>query len=101
MLRKHWIVTCLALVFSVFAASDSSAAKRHLHSAVSAKVEQLIRLIDKDKNGRVSKAEFLQFMAQEFDRIDTDRSGGLTHKEISRPVIVSHAQARYPGGVRR
>jgi Ca2+-binding EF-hand superfamily protein len=41
--------------------------------------------VDKDKNGTVSKDEFMQFMSAEFDRLDVDKSGTLEHKEL-RPV---------------
>ncbi len=47
--RKHRILACLALAFVFFAASDVLAAKRQSQSAASAKVEQLVRLMDKDK----------------------------------------------------
>jgi hypothetical protein len=58
--------------------------------------QQLLRLMDLDQNGRVSKQEFMQFMEAEFDRLDVDRSGELTVKELSK------ARFRYspphPGG---
>jgi hypothetical protein len=44
----------------------------------------LMHLMDKDHNGQVSKAEFMQFMEQEFDRLDRDRSGQLNSEEFSR-----------------
>ena len=47
----------------------------------------LMHLMDRDHNGQVSKAEFLQFMEQEFDRVDRDRSGQLTQEELSRSGI--------------
>ena len=46
--------------------------------------QQLLRLMDVDQNGRVSKQEFMQFMEAEFDRLDVDRSGELTVKELSK-----------------
>jgi len=45
-------------------------------------VKTLIQMMDKDKNGAVSKEEFLQFMGQEFDRLDTNKSGALEPKEM-------------------
>jgi Ca2+-binding EF-hand superfamily protein len=44
----------------------------------------LMRLMDKDTNGQVSRAEFMQFMEAEFDRLDRDRSGQLSSEEFSR-----------------
>jgi Ca2+-binding EF-hand superfamily protein len=47
------------------------------------KVEQLLLLMDADKNGKISKDEWMAFMAAEFDRLDTDHSGELDVKEIA------------------
>jgi hypothetical protein len=88
MSKRQVFVTCLGLAFAIFAGPDAMAAGRHVHSAAYTKVEQLIRLMDKDKNGQVSKAEFMQFMGEEFDRIDVDRSGSLTRGELSQSVII-------------
>jgi Ca2+-binding EF-hand superfamily protein len=48
-------------------------------------VGTLVGMMDKDKNGNVSKEEFLQFMGREFDRLDVDKSGTLEQKEM-RPL---------------
>ena len=50
-------------------------------------MQNLIRLMDQDKNGVVSKEEFMQFMAAEFDRLDVDKSGGLYGEELSHSSI--------------
>jgi hypothetical protein len=53
--------------------------------------KQLILLLDEDKNGRVSKKEFMNFMAAEFDRLDTDKSGELDVQELKNSQLrVSH-----------
>lgn len=46
-------------------------------------VEQLLLLMDTDKNGKISKKEFMDFMSAEFDRLDKDKSGELDPKELS------------------
>jgi hypothetical protein len=58
---------------------------------------QLLRLMDVDQNGRVSKQEFMQFMEAEFDRLDVDRSGELTVKEL----LHFRYSPSHPGGTRR
>jgi hypothetical protein len=45
--------------------------------------KQLLLLMDTDKNGKVSKQEFMSFMAAEFDRLDTNHDGELDVKELT------------------
>ena len=47
-------------------------------------VKDLVLLMDTDKNGKISKAEFMKFMEDEFDRLDTDKSGELDVNELKR-----------------
>jgi len=48
---------------------------------------RLLQIMDKDKNGKVSKEEFLNFMSAEFDRLDRDKNGELDVQELTwRPV---------------
>jgi EF hand len=48
-----------------------------------AQVEDLLLLMDADKNGKISKAEWMNFMSAEFDRLDTDHNGELDVNEIA------------------
>jgi hypothetical protein len=50
-------------------------------------VKQLLLLMDTNQNGKISKEEFVNFMAAEFDRLDTDRSGELDPKELTQSRI--------------
>ena len=43
---------------------------------------QLLNLMDTDKSGKVSKEEFMRFMAAEFDLADTNKNGELDPKEL-------------------
>jgi len=86
--------TKIALVSALaVAAASGNAWSASRSAAENAHVKALIRLMDADKNGAVSKEEFMQFMSAEFDRLDTDKSGGLTHEELSHSYI-------YGGGSR-
>lgn len=49
--------------------------------------KQMLLLMDADKNGKISKEEWLKFMAAEFDRLDTDKSGELDVKELEKTTI--------------
>jgi hypothetical protein len=48
-----------------------------------AQVEDLLLLMDTDKNGKISKKEWMDFMSAEFDRLDTDHNGELDVREIA------------------
>jgi len=47
-------------------------------------VKQLLLLIDTDKNGRISRQEYMQFMQAEFSRLDVDKNGELDPKELTK-----------------
>jgi hypothetical protein len=54
-------------------------------------VKQLLLLIDTDKNGKISKEEWMKFMEAEFDRLDEDKKGQLDAKELEQSKLrVSH-----------
>jgi EF hand domain-containing protein len=58
-------------------------------------VKQLLLLMDADKNGMISKAEYMRFMEAEFDRLDKDKSGELDVKELTQSAFrVSHSGHR-------
>jgi hypothetical protein len=50
-------------------------------------VKQLLTLMDTDKNGKISKQEFMSFMEAEFDRLDVDKSGELDVKELTKSQV--------------
>jgi hypothetical protein len=45
--------------------------------------KQLLMLMDRDQNGKVSKAEFMAFMEAEFQRLDVNKDGELDVKELT------------------
>lgn len=50
-------------------------------------VKELLLLMDTNKNGKISRQEFMNFMAKEFDRLDKDKSGELDPQELSHSQI--------------
>ena len=46
--------------------------------------KQLLLLMDTNKNGKVSKEEFMHFMEAEFDRLAKNKSGDLDVNELKR-----------------
>lgn len=54
-------------------------------------VKQLLLLMDTDKNGKISKQEYMSYMEAEFERLDKDKNGELDAKELTRSSLrVSH-----------
>ncbi len=54
-------------------------------------VRQLLLLIGTDKNGKISKQEWMKFMEAEFDRLDVEKNGELDVKELAQSKLrVSH-----------
>jgi hypothetical protein len=45
--------------------------------------KQLLLLMDADKNGKVSRAEFMAFMGAEFESLDVNHDGELDVKELT------------------
>ncbi|MBV8522419.1 MAG: hypothetical protein JOY71_09905 [Acetobacteraceae bacterium] len=50
---------------------------------VDEQTKRLLISMDRDQNGKVSKQEFLHYMAVEFDRLDTDHGGDLDPAELT------------------
>jgi len=60
-------------------------------SAVAQKQDKLVLLMDTDNNGKISRQEYMNFMAAEFDRLDKDKSSDLDAKELAHSQLrVSH-----------
>jgi len=51
--------------------------------------KKLLLLMDKDRNGKVSREEFMNFMSSEFDRMDKDHNGELDVHELTEAPIHS------------
>jgi Ca2+-binding EF-hand superfamily protein len=67
--------------------TDAVAQSRRTAAAATRDVQQLIRMMDADRNGVVSKEEFMNYMSQTFDRLDVNRSGTLEPNELRRMTI--------------
>ena len=55
---------------------------------------ELLLLMDTDKNGKISKEEWMMFMEAEFDRLDKDKTGQIDVKELEK----SSLRVRHPRG---
>ena len=50
-------------------------------------VKELLLLLDTDKNGRISKREWMNFMEAEFNKLDKDGNGELDLKELQQSKL--------------
>jgi Ca2+-binding EF-hand superfamily protein len=82
-------IVLIATSFVVGTISTSAfAANKQTNAAANRDVRELVRMMDKDMNGTVSKDEFMAFMAETFDRLDVKKSGTLGHGEL-RPLTTT------------
>ena len=57
-------------------------------------VKQLLVLMDADKNGKVTRQEFMSFMEAEFERLDRGKTGSLDLKELTQSKTPTRHFAR-------
>ena len=80
-------------VFGTAAAQKASAPKSQDRLAIGEQnVKQLLLLMDMDRNGMVSKAEYMRFMEAEFRRLDKANSGTLNARELNQSSPLSAAR---------
>jgi len=90
---KRWLVllavtASFATVGTTVAALKAAVPKAQDNVAKGeAEVRQLLPLMDQDKQGKVSKEEFMEFMAAEFERLDKKHEGKLDVKELTQPPV--------------
>jgi Ca2+-binding EF-hand superfamily protein len=86
MTRRYLLVALLSATFTLVGAvlaQKANIPKQQDKAALaSPHVQELLLLIDTDKNGKISKQEWMKFMEAEFDRLDKDKSGELSPQEL-------------------
>ena len=81
MVRKLLIIVpFLALMASTSVAQQSATPAQQQGES---DVKELLKLMDKDQNGKVSRAEFMSFMNAEFDLLDVNKDGELDVNELT------------------
>lgn len=76
-LTAGWVTTAALAADAPAAGAGSSKMNTGLTP-----LAQLLQLMDTDKNGKVSKDEFMKFMSAEFDYADTSKDGDLDPAEL-------------------
>jgi Ca2+-binding EF-hand superfamily protein len=110
MLRRLFAMSVLLIAVSVCAAQDPAKSdktktpekeKPKAGPTPDAMVDQILQRMDKNKDGKISKAEAEGPIADNFDRIDTNKDGFLDRKELLEMAKRRLAmQAMQPGGGR-
>jgi hypothetical protein len=67
--------------------------RKDTENLIDTSIRKLLRQMDKDKNGTVSKSEFLQYFSERFDRLDVNRDRRLEADEL-RPRLIPNSKAR-------
>ena len=80
--RKFIALVGMSLVAASISTATFAAVGKRANAEIRSDVVQLLRAMDRDMNGTVSKDEFLQFMGEMFDRYDVNRSSQLERTEL-------------------
>jgi EF hand len=81
MVRKLLVIPSFLVLMATAAAAQTRAPAQ---GSTDQEVKKLLLLMDKDRNGKVSRDEFMAFMKSEFDRLDVNRDGELDVNELTR-----------------
>ena len=83
--RSTIFLVGVSLAVGVISTSTIAQSKNTKATATrDAYARQLLRAMDKDKDGTVSKPEFLDFMSQTYNRLDAKKNGQLNEEELRR-----------------
>jgi hypothetical protein len=94
-----WVIVVVAVIIATWAITgtmvgQTTASVPKVQDKLAlgrAEVTQLLLLMDTDRNGKISKQEYMKFMEDEFDRLDRDKSGELDVAELAHSDFrVSH-----------
>lgn len=91
MTRRYLLIalisTSFALAGTAFAQKASTPKQPDKSAIANEHVKELILVMDTDKNGKISKQEWMTFMEAEFDRLDKNKNGELDPQEIAQSRI--------------
>jgi hypothetical protein len=80
---NRYAIALVGMTLVCGAVSDAMAQRTARTAGAATKdVQELIRMMDVDKNGVVSKDEFMNYMSQTFDRLDVNQNRSLEPAEL-------------------
>jgi len=90
--RRNLLITLMgaggALAGSAIAQNTASK-QPDKFAEVNGRVRELMLLMDTDKNGKISKQEWMSFMEAEFNQLDKDGKGEVDLKQLSQSRLVA------------
>jgi len=91
LLAPMLLMVCLCgggfLQETVFAQKASVPKEPNKAAIATETVKELLALMDTDKNGKISKQEWMKFMEAEFDRLDTNKKGEIDAKDLLHSTV--------------
>src|SRR5580658_6732031 len=81
--RKIGLMAVTLLAAAAMGGPAGAADQPDKAQEVDADTKQLLLLMDQDRNGKISKQEFMAFMDAEFTRLDTNKDGQLDVYELT------------------
>jgi Ca2+-binding EF-hand superfamily protein len=98
---KLWVIVVIAVLVATVTMIGTAAAQKasvpkpqNKLAMAEDEVKQLLSLMNTDRNGMVSKQEFMKFMEAEFERLDKSKKGELNVKELTQSSLTA---SRYAG----
>ncbi len=94
--RSLWIalLSGATLIGTALAQKQATPKQPTKDSVAEENVKQLLLLMDTDKNGKISRQEWMKFMEAQFDTLDKDKKGQLDREELLRSTVsVNHAHS--------
>jgi|HubBroStandDraft_1064217.scaffolds.fasta_scaffold91567_3 Ca2+-binding EF-hand superfamily protein len=81
--RKFGLMIGMLLAAAVMPAPVWAVDQTSKAQMADSNTRQLLLLMDQDRNGKISKQEFMAFMEAEFNRLDTNKDGELNVYELT------------------
>jgi len=79
----------LLMVGTISSTALAATISRRTNAAALSDIRQIVRMMDRDQNGAVSKDEFVEYMSGLFDRLDVNANRQLEATEV-RPLTSSN-----------
>jgi len=94
MLRRMSFAMAVVLFAAIWVLTTTASAQKQptpkppdKQTLAADEVRQLLLMMDTDKNGKISKHEWMSFMEAEFERLDKDKSGELDITELTQSRV--------------